>query len=66
MKIQITKSVIINVVITFLEAASAFMAVNKWDYSNKAVLAGAIGSGVSVVWNSIIKPYLKDNTSLYK
>lgn len=60
MKLASTKTIVTNVVITFLQAALAFLAVNNWDFNNKAVVAGAVGAGASVVWNTVIKPVLKE------
>lgn len=58
--IQDTKWVVMNVLVTFVQAAVAFLAVNNWDYTNKAVVAGAVGAGASVVWNTLVKPLLKE------
>ncbi len=60
MKATPTKTVITNAVVTFVQAAVAFLAVNSWDYTNKTVIAGAVGSALSVVWNTIIKPWAKE------
>lgn len=60
MKPTPTKTVVVNAVVTFVQAAAAFLAVNNWDVSNKTVLAGAVGAGLSVVWNMVIKPYAKE------
>lgn len=54
------KTVVVNAVVTFFQAALAFLAVNSWDFGNKTVLAGAAGAGLSVVWNTILKPYAKE------
>ena len=60
MKLASRKVIITNVVVTFFQAAIAFLAVNSWDISNRAVIAGAVGAGASVVWNTVLKPYLKE------
>lgn len=54
-----TKKLVVKVVVTFVEAAVASLAVSHWDYSNKVVLAGAIGSALSVVWNTVLYPQLQ-------
>lgn len=59
MKLASTKTIVTNVVVTFVQAAVAFLAVNGWDWTNKTVIAGAVGAGVSVVWNTIVKPFMK-------
>ncbi|MBA3679095.1 hypothetical protein H0W80_02805 [Candidatus Saccharibacteria bacterium] len=64
MKLASTKVILTNVLVTFVQAAVAFLAVNNWDYNNKVVLAGAAGAGLSVVWNTVIKPYLKERKVL--
>lgn len=63
--IQSAKVVAINVCVTFVQAALAVLAVNNWDFSNKTVIAGAVGAGASAVWNLTIKPLLKANGLLY-
>lgn len=64
--IQRAKVVIINMAVTALEAAVGFLAVSGWNISDKTVLAGAVGAGLSAAWNTILKPWLKSNTGLYK
>lgn len=54
------KTVITNATVTFVQAFVAFLASTSWDYTNKTVLAGAVGAGLSVVWNTILKPYAKE------
>lgn len=60
MKYQSTKTVLTNVVVTFFQAALAVLAVSNWNFSDKTVVAGAVGAGASAVWNLVIKPYLKE------
>lgn len=55
-----TKTIVVNVIVTFVQAAVAFVAVNNWNFTDKAVIAGAVGAGASVVWNTVIKPWLKE------
>lgn len=62
--IQSAKVIIINMLITFVEAAGGSLLVA--DGLNRAALAGAAGAGGSAVWNLVIKPYLKSRTALYK
>lgn len=52
------KKVVERAVITFFEAAVPFLALNHWDFSNKTVLAGAVGAGLSAVYN-FVKQYNK-------
>lgn len=62
--IQSTKVVIINAVVTFVQAAVASLLVA--DGINRASLAGAAGAALSVVWNTILKPYMKSQGFIYK
>lgn len=62
--IQSIKVVLINALITFVEAGAAALLVS--DGLSKAALAGAAGTAASVVWNTVIKPYLKSQQVLYK
>lgn len=62
--IQSAKIVIINALITFVEAAAASLLVA--DGLDKAALVGAAGTALSVVWNTVVKPYLKSQEVLYK
>lgn len=43
-------------IVTFLEAAVAFLALNSWNISDKTVQAGAVGAGLSAVYN-LVKQY---------
>lgn len=63
--LQSTKIIVINVVVTFFQGALAAWAVtgNKLD---KTALTGAAAAGASVVWNTVIKPFLKSRSILYK
>lgn len=45
-----------KVVVTFVEAALAFLALNGWNFSNKTVQAGTVGAGLSAAYN-LIKQY---------
>lgn len=38
-------------VITFVEAAVAFLSVNGWNFNSKTAVAGAVGAGLSAVYN---------------
>lgn len=53
------KRVAMRVIVTFVQAMLAYLVVA--DGFNKAVVAGAIGSGLSVVWNTVLLPMLTDN-----
>ena len=61
--IQSAKVIVINALVTFVEAAGAYLlAANGL---NRAALAGAAGTALSVVWNTVVKPYLKSQDILY-
>lgn len=62
--LQSPKIIIINMVITFLEgfAPAWFVTGNKLD---RTALIGAGAAGGSLVWNTIIKPWMKSNKILY-
>lgn len=53
------KKLIVRVVVTFVEAAVASLVVSGGDFTNKTVVAGAIGSALSVVWNTVIYPQVQ-------
>lgn len=63
--IQPAKVVIINVLVTAGQGFLAAWAVtgNKTD---KASLGAAVAAGISVAWNTVIKPLIKARTALYK
>jgi GH25 family lysozyme M1 (1,4-beta-N-acetylmuramidase) len=54
------KTVITNVLITFVEAFIATWTLTGYQLSRGAV-GGAIGAAASVVWNTLLKPYLVNN-----
>lgn len=60
MQLASTKTIVTNVIVTFFQGAIASLAVNNWDFSNKTVVVGAVAAGLSVVWNTVIKPLLKE------
>lgn len=41
-----------KVVVTFVEAALAFLALNDWKFTDKTVGAGAVGAGLSAAYNT--------------
>lgn len=45
------KKIVEKMVVTFVEAGFAFLSLNRWDFTNKTVLAGAIGAGLSAAYN---------------
>lgn len=65
LKLQRTKVIVINVLVTAAEGFLAAWAVtgNKTD---KASLGAAVAAAGSAVWNLFLKPALKENTALYK
>ena len=65
MKWNSLKVIVINVVVTAVQGFLAAWAVtgNKTD---KASLGAAVAAGASLVWNSVLKPYLRGNQIIYK
>jgi D-alanyl-D-alanine carboxypeptidase len=57
-KLSDLKVVITNVAVTFVQAFVATWALTGYK-ADKAALGGAVGAGLSVVWNTIVKPYLQ-------
>lgn len=55
------KEIALKVVVTFVEAALAYSALNNFDITNKTAVAGAIGAGLSAVYN-LSKHYLDVDT----
>lgn len=55
-----TLTVVVNIVVTFFEAAIAVWSTNGFS-TDKLALGAVIGAGVSAVWNIIIKPILKQH-----
>lgn len=53
------KKVAMRVIVTFVQAMLAYLVVA--DGINKAVIAGGIGSALSVVWNTVLLPVLTDD-----
>ena len=53
------KQLVINVSVTFVEAVIAYLVSTGNMEFTKVTLAGAAGAGVSVVYNTVIKPYFK-------
>lgn len=51
------KKLIIKALVTFVEAAGAALLVA--DGLDRAALAGAFGSALSIVWNTVIYPQLQ-------
>lgn len=45
-----------KIVVTFLEASVAFLALNSWNLTDKTVQAGAVGAGLSAAYN-LVKQY---------
>jgi hypothetical protein len=42
-----------KVVVTFVEAAVAYLSLNSWNFNSKTVVAGAVGAGVSAAYNVV-------------
>lgn len=49
-------TVILNMVVTFVQAATAAWYITGFK-TDKLAVAGAVGAGLSVVWNTIVKPW---------
>lgn len=58
------RNIVVNVAVTFCEgfAAAWLVTGNQLD---KTALIGAVAAGVSAVWNSSLKPYLRSKKLLY-
>ncbi len=52
------KKIALRVFVTFFEGVVPFLALNHWNVTNKAILEGAGGVGISAVWNTVIYPYI--------
>lgn len=50
-------TVVVNIVVTFFEAAIAVWSTNGFS-TDKLALGAVVGAGVSAVWNIVIKPFL--------
>lgn len=50
-------NVIINIVVTFIEAGFAVWATSGFAI-DKLVIGAVVGAGASAVWNLVIKPFL--------
>lgn len=59
MKLASTKTIVTNVLVTAIQGFLAAWAVtgNKTD---KASLGAAVAASASVVWNTVLKPFLKE------
>lgn len=64
MKRQSHKVIAINIAVTFVEGFAAAWVLTGNSLSEQA-LVGAGAAGVSLVWNTIVKPWLKDRKFLY-
>lgn len=64
MKLQSTKVIAINVLVTFVEGFAPAWALTG-NQLTKSALVGAGAAGVSVLWNTLIKPWLKTQGILY-
>ena len=64
MQLQSTKVIVINVLVTFVEGFAPAWALTG-NQLTKSALIGAGAAGASLVWNTLIKPWLKANGILY-
>lgn len=53
-----TKTIVTNVIVTFVQAAGAVWVTSGFA-TDKLALSGAVGAGLSAVWNLVGKPLLK-------
>lgn len=58
MNYETAKTVTINIIVTFIQAAVATWAATGFA-TDKLALSGAVGAGLSAVWNVLVKPFLK-------
>lgn len=58
LKFEKTASVVVNVVVTFIETASATWATYGFS-KDKIVIGATVGAGISAAWNLALKPLLK-------
>lgn len=58
MELASFKTIATNIVVTFVEGFLAAWAVTG-NATDKAALGGAAAAGLSLVWNTVIKPWLK-------
>lgn len=49
--------IITNITVTFVQAAAGTWAASGFA-TDKLAISGAVGAGLSVVWNTIVKPDL--------
>lgn len=59
------KLVFVNMAVTFVEAGVAVWAASGFAL-DKAVVGAAVGSGLSAVWNIVLKPWLAKRGYLSK
>lgn len=53
-----TKTILINIIVTFVQAAGAVWVTSGFA-TDKLAISGAIGAGLSAVWNLVVKPLFK-------
>lgn len=59
----LNKSVLVNVCVTFVEGFAAAW-LTTGNALTKHALVGAGAAGISLVWNTAIKPYLRERKVL--
>lgn len=64
-KTQPIKIVVINMVVTFFQAALPVWALAGNKIDNEVLIAVGAAGG-SAVWNLVLKPLIKEYTDLYK
>lgn len=58
MNYETAKTITINIIVTFVQAAVAVWVTTGFA-TDKLALSGAAGAGLSAVWNIVVKPLLK-------
>lgn len=59
MKLQNVAVILTNITVTFVQAAFAAWALVGFK-TDKIVLGGVIGAGLSALWNTLLKPLFKE------
>lgn len=58
MNFESVKTIVTNIVVTFVQAAGAVWVTSGFA-TDKLAISGAVGAGLSAVWNLVVKPLLK-------
>lgn len=58
MKFETIKTIIVNIVVTFVQAGIAVWSISNFSL-DKATVGAVAGAGLSAVWNLVLKPLFK-------